>query len=344
LVKAIVKTDRVYGGVKVLDLPVPEIQDDEVLLRVKAASICGSDVHLYRFAPTHHFVQTPIIMGHEYAGVVERVGSKVQGFQPGDRVAAEAVAYCGECRPCKSGKKHLCQSFQIAGMHRAGGFAEYVVVKPHLLHHLPADLHMEHASWVEPTSVVVHAVYDRSRISSDDLVLVTGPGPIGLLAAQVAKVKGATVIVAGVDADEEMRLPMARRLGLHAVNLSKDNLADWLKEYFGRETVDWVVECSGASPVVGQLLGVVEKGSGITFVGLFPKPVQIDDFTTAVRKELDLFTSFSSTPANYEEAMKLLASGEVHVQEMSAPYEVEAAEQAFEDTVARKVLKPVFSF
>lgn len=342
--RAIVKTERQYGGVSVVDLPIPDIADDEVLVRVNVASICGSDVHLYKYSVTHHFVNTPIIMGHEYAGVVEKVGPNARGVSPGDFVAIEAVDYCGRCGPCLHGKKHLCKHFAIAGMHRMGGFAEYAVVRAHLLHPLPLDYPMDRASWVEPTSVVVHAVEDRSRISNGDIVLVTGPGPIGLLAAQVAKAKGATVIVAGADSDEEMRLPIARSLGMHTVNLSTTDTASFLRDEFERDSVDWAIECSGASQVVEPLLNLVEKGTGVTFIGLFAHPVEIQTFTGAVRKELDLLTSFSSTWNNYEAAIRLLYDGVISVEGMTTFYDVDRAVEAFEDTVARTVLKPVFRF
>ncbi|MCL6444309.1 MAG: alcohol dehydrogenase catalytic domain-containing protein [Alicyclobacillus sp.] len=260
--------------------------------------ICGSDIHLYKFSETHHFVQTPIVMGHEYAGIVEKVGALVEDFAAGDAVAVEAVDYCGTCALCRRRKWHLCKRFAIAGMHRTGGFSEYAAVKSRLLHRLPNGFAMQRASWVEPVSVAVHAVEDRSSLTVGDLVLVTGPGPIGLLAAQVAREKGANVIVAGVDSDEELRLPLASKLGFHTVNLSRTDLPTWLKQQFGRDSVDWAIEASGASSVVELLLRVTEKGGGITLIGLFAHPVELYSLTEAVRKELKLLASFSSTPDN----------------------------------------------
>lgn len=341
--KAIVKVERVHGGVQVLELTEPELRAHEVMVRIKNASICGSDLHAYHFSPTHHFIQPPVIMGHECSGEVYKVGSQVQDFQLGDRVVIEAIHYCGECESCRRGKTHLCNQFQIRGMHRDGIFAEYTVVEPKYLHKIPDSLTFEQACLVEPTSVLTHAVYDRSDIRGGDIVLVTGPGPIGLLAAQVVQAAGGVPVVTGIESDEEIRLPIARKLGYHTINLSRETLEGSLQQYFGRKTAHAVVECSGASPVVQQAIEVVAKGGSITLVGLFAKQVEAN-LSVAVRKEISLYASFSSDWANFERAITLLNRGLIKTNDLVSYYQPDDAIQAFEDASAKRVAKPVFQF
>lgn len=341
--KAIVKVERTHGGVKVLDVPKPAVKDDEVLVRIRNASICGSDIHAYHFAPTHHFIQPPVIMGHECSGEIVETGSSVTQFKPGDRVVIEAIIYCGECESCLKGKVHICNSFKIRGMHVDGIFAEYVAVKPNYLHKIPDELSFEKACLVEPVSVLTHAVLDRSDIRSGDLVLVTGPGPIGLLAAQMVRVVGAEAILAGIDSDEEVRLPIARELGFQTINVSNGSLAEAIKDKFGRETVHAVIECSGASGIVQDCIHVTAKGGSITLVGLFAKPVETN-LSIAVRKEISIYASFASNWVNFERAIKLLSQGVIQTDKIILAYSPDEAIQAFEDAIAKKVPKPIFQF
>jgi L-iditol 2-dehydrogenase len=341
--KAIMKVERKRGGIRVADVAPPIPKEDEVLVRIRNASICGSDLHAYQFSPTHHYLQPPVIMGHECAGEVMEVGSAVTDYRPGDRVVIEATVYCGACKSCLQGKYNICDNLQIRGMHRNGFFTEQVAVKPNYLHKIPDTLSFEKACLVEPLAVSTYAVLDRSDIISGDLVLVTGPGPIGLLAAQVVKVMGAEPVVAGIDSDEEVRLPVARKLGFQTINISRQNIPGALSKMFGRETVHSVLECSGASSIVQTSLEVVAKGGSITLVGLFSKPVKAD-LTIAVRKEISITASCVYDWVNFERSIKLLAQGKIHTENLVSYYKPDHAVEAFEDAIAKKVSKPVFSF
>ncbi len=341
--KAIMKVERTHGGIRVEDIAPPTPQAHEVVVRIRNASICGSDVHAYHFSPTHHFIQPPVIMGHECSGEVAEVGADVTDYKPGERVVIEAIDSCGMCEPCLRGKPHICNHFKIRGMHHNGIFTEKVAVRPNDLHKIPDTLSFEKACLVEPTSVLTHAVLDRSDIKAGDLVLVTGPGPIGLLAAQVVKVVGAEPVVAGIDSDENVRLPIARELGFKTINVSKETIPEALKRMYGRDSVQAIVECSGASPIFQTALEVVVKGGSITLVGLFAKPVEAN-LSIAVRKEISIYTSFSSDWVNFERAIKLLDQGMIQTDNLVAYYDPENAVQAFEDAIAKKVPKPVFTF
>jgi L-iditol 2-dehydrogenase len=339
--RAIVKVDRKHGGIRVMDVPMPSPKEDEVLVRIRNASICGSDIHAYHFAPTHHFIEPPVIMGHESSGEVVQIGKAVAGFNRGDRVVIEAINYCGQCESCLRGNPHICNRFQIRGMHRDGIFTEYVAVTPNYIHKIPDSLSFEKACLVEPTSVLTHAVLDRSDIRSGDLVLITGPGPIGLLAAQMVKAVGAEPVVVGIDSDEEVRLPIAKALGYETINVSHQSITDAVRSLYGRDTVHAIVECSGASSIFQNCLEVVAKGGGITLVGLFAKPVEAN-LSIAVRKEISIYTSFASNWLNFERAIKLLDQGVIQTETLVSYYDPDNAIQAFEDAIAKKVPKPVF--
>jgi L-iditol 2-dehydrogenase len=341
--KSISKVERKHGGVEVIDVPVPSINADEVLVKIKYASICGSDVHAFHFAPTHHFIQPPVIMGHECSGEVAEIGEHVTGFTPGDRVVIEAVDYCGKCESCLRGKVHICNHFQIRGMHRDGVFAEYVAVKEQHLHRIPDSLALKDACLVEPTAVLCHGILERSDIKAGDLVMVTGPGPIGLLAAQVIRNIGAEPFIVGIDSDEDIRLPIARDLGFKTINVSHQTVQETLNSIYRRDTVHAVVECSGAPSVFQTSIEVVVKGGSITLIGLFPKRVEAN-LSIAVRKEINIYTSFASTWVDFERAIKLLDEGVIQTSNLVSYYQPEEAIQAFEDAIAKKVPKPVFQF
>ncbi|MEB3103799.1 zinc-dependent alcohol dehydrogenase [Ferviditalea candida] len=341
--KAIVKKEKKFGGIEVTEVPIPDMDHDEVLVRMHHASICGSDIHAYHYAPTHHFIEPPVIMGHEGSGHVEKVGSSVTGFRPGDRVVIEAIQYCGVCESCMKGKRHICNRFQIRGMHRDGVFSEYVAVKAPYLHKFPESLSYAQASLVEPVSVLTHAVLDRSAIGAGDVVLITGPGPIGILGAQMVKIAGAEPVVVGVEADEAVRMPISRSLGIKTINADRESIPEFLIKHYNRETVHAVVECSGAPSAFRTALDLVVKGGNITLVGLFAKLVEAN-LSNAVRKEISIHTSFSSDWENFERAIKLLDRGLFQIDPLVAHYRPDDAIQAFEDAIAKKVPKPMFDF
>ncbi|MET3508205.1 zinc-dependent alcohol dehydrogenase [Halalkalibacter oceani] len=341
--KSIMKTERVYGGIQVVEVEPPVLKADEVLVEIHHASICGSDIHAYQFAPTHHYIQTPVIMGHEAAGRVAEIGSAVTNFDKGDRVVIEAILYCGKCENCLQGKTHLCDDFQVRGMVKDGVFTELVAVSTKYLHKIPSSLSYERACLAEPLAVASHAVLDQSRVRAGDVVLVTGPGPIGLLVAQMVKAVGAEPIVVGIESDEQVRLPVARELGCKTINVSLQSIPEVLKAWHGKETVSHVIECSGAASVFQACLAVTAKGGSITLVGLFSKMVE-GDLTSAIRKEISIFSSCAYDWMNMERAIKLLAQNKMKTEGLVSYYKPEEAINAFEDAIAKKVSKPVFVF
>ena len=209
--KALVLCD--YKQLEIVEVAKPRAAEDELLIRVKACGICGSDVHGYDGSTGRRL--PPIVMGHEAAGVVEEVGSAVSGFRAGDRVTFDSTVFCGRCFFCRRGQVNLCDEREVIGVstpafRRMGAFAEYVAVPARIAYHLPEEMPFAHAALIEAVSVAVHAV-SLTPIALDDTVLVVGAGMIGLLTLQAALLAGAgRVFVIDVD---DTRLQLARDLG-----------------------------------------------------------------------------------------------------------------------------------
>lgn len=339
--KAVVKERREVGAVHLREVAEPRPGPGQALLQVRAATICGSDLHVWDWEPAfHQIMPIPVILGHEFSGVIAELGPGVTGFQVGQRVLSESVVYCGQCRQCRRGETNICTNFQVFGVHRDGGFAEYAVADAKLLHVLPDNLPFERAAVVEPTTVSTHAVFERSGVQPGDLTLVMGPGPIGLLAAQAARVAGARVVVAGAEADVAVRLPLAQRLGFPTVNSQREDLAGALRRLTGRDQVDVVLECSGAPAAVAPALAVLAKGGAMTIVALYPGPVDVD-LSQLVRREHSLVATYCGTWRDTERSIEMIADGRIQVEPLLAHFPFEEAERAFQAALKKEVMKPL---
>jgi L-iditol 2-dehydrogenase len=331
--QALFKAAPEPGALELREVPRPVPAPDEVVVDVAGASICGSDLHIALWHPMARWTRPPVIMGHEFAGVVAEVGSSVAGFQPGDAVAVESVIYCGRCPPCRDGKPHLCDERQLFGLHRPGGLSEAVAVPEHLLHRVPAGLPVEYAALAEPTTVALHAVLLQPP-TPGDTVLVTGPGPIGLLVGRIARAFGARVLISGTESDRAVRLPAAAELGLEVLDPAVP-----LREALDRP-VDLVLESSGSGAAIDDALHVVKHGGTITLIGMPSTSVNLD-LAQALRAEIALRSSYCGTWPDFERALALLADGTVPPAALIAPYALGSAIQAFDDAAAQKVLKPL---
>jgi L-iditol 2-dehydrogenase len=331
--KALFKAAPKPGALELREVPRPVPQPDEVVIDVAGASICGSDLHIALWHPMAQWTKPPVIMGHEFAGVVAEVGSDVVGLHAGDAVAVESVIYCGRCPRCREGKTHICDNRRLFGLHVPGGLAQAVAVPERLVHRLPVGLAPAHAALAEPTTVALHAVLLQPP-SPGDLVLVTGPGPIGLLAGRIARAFGAHVVIAGTPADTATRLPAARALGLEALDPTVP-----LREAFS-QPVDLVLECSGAGAAIDAGLQVIKRGGGITLVGMPSGDVNLD-LAQVLRGEIGLRASYCGTWHDFERALALLADGTVPAEALIAEYPLDRAIDAFDDATAQRVLKPL---
>lgn len=306
--KALVKTALGFGNLEIQDKPEPKPGKDQVKIEVKYAGICGSDIHTYE---GHYKVGVPVTLGHEFAGVVTEVGEGVTEWKVGDRVTSETTYdICGKCGYCKSGDYNLCNRRKGLGTHQDGGFAKYLIARKQSVHKIPDNVDDRSAALTEPLACTLHAI-NKADIYEGDWVLVTGPGPIGLLAAQVAKSRGAKVMITGLESDKK-RLEKAVQLGVDvAVNIQKEDVKQLVHQMTGGWGADVVLECSGAMPAARQGLDLLHKKGKYVQVGLFAQPEVPFDLEKIIQKEICVIGSRSQKPADWEPSLALLKDGKV---------------------------------
>lgn len=295
--------------------PEPEVGDEDVLIRVSACGICGSDVHGMDGSSGRRI--PPVIMGHEAAGVIERVGAEVSGWESGQRVTFDSMLSCGECADCKAGRTNLCESRKVLGVscgdyRQHGAFAEFVSVPQHVLLAIPDGLSMEEACFAEPVSVALHAV-NLVPVKKGDSALVVGAGIIGLLVIQALKAAGCERVIA-VDLDEG-RLKLAKELGASEVMLSDpDAVLEHIRGTTPRgDGVDIAMEVVGISPTVGLAVKSVRKGGAVGLVGNLAAEVQFP-LQAVVTRELSVFGSCASAGGEFAEALAKVAEGTIRVE------------------------------
>lgn len=308
--KALTLTDRNYFEYG--DMPDPSLAEDEVLVAVKACGICGSDIHGMDGSSGRRI--PPIVMGHEAAGEIARVGSQARDWKVGDRVTFDSTVYCGKCSSCREGHVNLCPNRRVLGVscgeyRRNGAFAEYVNIPQHILYALPDGLPYEQAAFAEPVSIALHAV-SRLPLQKGDSAVVVGTGLIGLLVVQALKTKGAGTVIA-VDIDEK-RLQLARELGADATVLSDAQAVDEIRRILGNpDGADHALEVVGFGPTIQIAVASVRKGGHVCCVGNLqaevPFPLQ-----AIVTREISVFGSCASA-GEYGEAIAAIHEGRIQV-------------------------------
>jgi L-iditol 2-dehydrogenase len=294
------------------DFPVPTLQPDEVLVRVRACGICGSDVHGMDGSSGRRI--PPIVMGHEAAGMIAEVGSAVTGWKKGDRVTFDSTVSCGACWYCQRGQINLCENRRVLGVscgdyRRHGAFAEFVAVPQRILYHLPDTLSFEQAAMVEAVSIAVHAV-ERTPLTLNASVAVIGAGMIGLLVVQVLRARGCGKIIA-VDLDEG-KLQFAKRFGAtDAILASEKDLLEKIRTLTSGRGADAAFEVVGLSPTVKTAIDSVRKGGSVTLVGNLKPQVELP-LQAVVTRELTLIGTCGSA-GEYPACLDLIASGKVNV-------------------------------
>lgn len=340
--QALVKAAPLPGHVSIEERPRPEPGSGEIRLRVKAAAVCGSDLQAYRYPAHYHFMQIPVILGHEVVGIVDEIGPDADTFQLGDCVVMESNRYCGVCRHCLHGRTTSCEKARIAGLHFDGGMAVYVVTSARLLHQLPDGLSFREATVAQPLSVVLHGLLDNNiRLPIGGPTVVFGPGIIGNLAAQALAALGAsTVIVVGIDADEEVRLPLARKLGFVTANYRRDDLQALLAKHGAPHGVELVVECSGAPTTSATGIELLDKNGQLLLLGIAKEP-ELLPVRHIVRREIAVLGSYTSAWHNYEQALALIHDGSILLESLLVDYPLSEGVTAFKDTLDSQVMKPV---
>ena len=308
--KALVLTE--YNCLKYMDVPEPSIGPEEVLVEVKACGICGSDVHGVDGSTGRRI--PPIIMGHEAAGVVARVGTAVSGLRPGDRVTFDSMICCGRCPFCRQGASNLCDRRQVLGVscpefRREGAFAELVAVPQHIVYPLPPELSFERAAMAEPLSVAVHAV-NRLQLRLGETAVVFGAGIIGLLAIQALRAAGCGRLFA-VDVRQE-RLELAQRLGADcALCAQGSDVAAEIRRLTGGTGADVAIEAVGVPQTVAQAINSVRKGGRVALVGNVSPQAELP-LQAVVTREVTLLGCCASA-GEYPACLEMIARGRIDV-------------------------------
>ena len=295
------------------DFPDPAAGDDDVLVRVKACGICGSDVHGFTGKTGRRI--PPLIMGHEAAGIVERLGKNVSGFKKGDRVCFDSTVYCNKCEACRAGLFNRCDKRQVLGVSvpefkRHGAFAEYVAVPWWIVSKIPDELSFVHAALLEPASIGTHAA-NRAPMSNIDTVVVIGAGTIGLFILQAARLRGAAKVIA-VDINE-FRLNIAKKLGAdQLINPLKSDLSEAILQETEGKGANVTLDAVGYAKTFANAVSVTRMGGHVVAVGNLEKKAEFD-LQQLIAKEHTFIGSYASS-GEFSDCIKLVASGKINVE------------------------------
>jgi len=340
--KAVVKYAEGKGNIELRDVPEPQPAADEVKIKVEAAGICGSDLHIFNWdigIPT----KVPFIIGHEFSGIITEVGKGVTRFNGGERVTAEnSRVTCGHCRYCMTGSYNLCKERRATGYAYDGAFASHCVVPQERVHLLPDNVDFITAALSDPSACVYHAVQELTGIDAGDVILITGAGAMGLFSVQYVKANGGIAIITGLDKDRK-RLELAKELGADvAVVVPTENLDDIVMDMTGGSGVDVALECSGAESAANQCLNLLRRQGKYTQIGIFGHPVSFD-MDKVLYGEIKVIGSFSQKFTAWKEAIKLFSQGKILAKPLVTDMlPLEKWEEGFQRCFDGRAIKVVF--
>ncbi len=316
MMKAVVKYDNVAGATEVREVPVPTIGQDDVLVETAYIGICGSDPHMHHNKVSYK-VNVPLILGHEFAGTIAQVGANVKGWKVGDRVTSETHAdFCGKCVMCRTNNYHVCRERKGYGFQIDGAFAKYVKVPSRILHKVPDNVSLKEASLTEPFCVAYSSLVKHSPLKPGDLVVIIGPGPIGLLCTKMASILGASdIVVIGTDGDDA-RMEIAKKLGATmTINSSKQDPVSIIMGMRDGYGADLVVDAAGFSPTLKLSLDVVRPCGQINKIGWGPGPVGFS-LDQLISKAVALQGTFSHNWDVWEKCLVLMGERTVDLSEI----------------------------
>lgn len=346
-VKALVKTQKGKGFLEVREVPDPVIASNEVLIEVKACGVCGTDLHIYEDEFPYY---PPVILGHEFAGIIKEVGANVTEWRVGDHVVGEPhTKACGRCYLCRTGNPQVCIAKRSPGWGIDGAFAPLMKFPdPHLLHRIPSDMSFRAAALVEPLANVVTDIVLTKVIVPGDVVVVAGPGPIGIMAALVAKQSGAgRVVVVGTNDDEQLRLSLCRTMPQIdlVLNVQKDDVAAAVNSLTGGKGCDVFIEASGAAPAIAMGAKLVKKLGTISAIGLTGKERIEFPYDAMMMKSISYVFNISTKYESWDRSIRLLAEGLIpHERIVTHSSAIGDWKNVFDELLARRALKAVFEF
>lgn len=335
--KALVKEGPGENGVTLKCVAEPRVKAGQVKIKVHAAGICGTDLHIVKDEYKSNY---PVILGHEYSGIIEEVGDDVTALQAGDKVVSlTAAVTCGHCQYCYAGLLMLCDQRQSIGSGVNGAMTEYLIVPAHLVFKLPEGVSLDEAALCEPLACVVRAVIERATVKAGDYVLVSGPGAIGNLTMQVAIASGGKVVVTGTAADKS-RLELASQLGAVAtIIVDQEDVNQRVQEVTHGNGFDVAFECAGAAASAQSCLQLLKKAGLFVQVALYGKKIEFDH-DLALVKEISITNSFASERTSWEKTLCLLQNKQVNVVPLiSAKFPLAQWEEAFEMAIKKEGYK-----
>lgn len=298
------------GEIEFHEVPIPDIGEEEVLIRIHMIGVCGSDIHVYH--GTHPFTQYPVTQGHEVSGEIIAVGDKVKELTIGQRVTVEPQVVCGKCYPCRHGKYNLCEELKVMGFQTQGMASTYFAVDQSKVTPLLPGMSFEEGAMIEPLAVAVHAIRRAGDVKGKDIT-VLGAGPIGNLVAQAAKGLGARKVMLTDVSDYRLQLAQ-EKCGIDVVVNTKDkNFGEALIETFGPDKADVIYDCAANDITMGQAIQYARKGSTIILVGVYAGMANVD-LAVLNDHELDLNTTMMYRHEDYVLALELVAEKKVRLQ------------------------------
>lgn len=303
------------GEITFREIPVPEVQADQVLVKIRRIGICGSDIHVYH--GEHPYTSYPVTQGHEVSGKIVRVGEYVRDLQEGQKVTIEPQVFCGRCYPCLHGRYNLCENLKVMGFQTTGTASEYFAVDASKVTLLPEEMSYDEGAMIEPLAVTVHAARRFPDLKGAKCV-VLGCGPIGILLIQSLKALGASEVMATDISDK--RLALAKELGAdHVFNTSREDFARALVDTFGRDKADVIYDCAGNDTTMDQAIQNARKGSTIILVAVFAKRANVD-LAKLNDSELDLNTSMMYRHEDYVDAICLVNEGKIRLRPLMSSH------------------------
>lgn len=308
------------------EIDIPEVGDDEVLIKIKKIGICGSDIHVYH--GTHPFTSYPVTQGHEVSGEVVEVGKNVSKVKAGDRVTIEPQVRCGKCYPCRHGKYNLCEELKVMGFQTTGTASEYFKAPELNVTKLPDDMDYSKGAMIEPLAVAVHAI-SRAGDIRGKRVSVIGAGPIGNLVAQSAKAMGAERVMLSDVSD--YRLSLGKKVGIDAVyNTRESDYNEDLIDCFGPDKADIIYDCAGNDITMNSAIRSARKGSTIILVAVYAGMANVD-LAVLNDHELDLNTTMMYRHEDYEKAIELVKEKKIDLESlMSNTFPFNEYQKAYE--------------
>ena len=325
------------GKIEFHDIPIPELAQNDVLVKIMRIGVCGSDIHVYH--GKHPYTDYPVTQGHEVSGKIEKIGSGVKNLKPGDKVTIQPQVVCDQCYPCTHGKYHICDNLKVMGFQTTGAGSEFFVVDSEKIIKLPDDMTYEQGAMIEPCAVAVHAVSRGGDINGFN-VIVLGAGPIGNLVGQTAKALGAKAVMIADLSD--FRLKIAKEVGIDfIINPTKQDLSEEIVKAFGSNKADLIIECVGANETIDAAIENARKGSDIIIVGVFGDKPAVD-LGFVQDRELRLIGTLMYQTEDYIKSIELVNSNKLSLEPLMTihfPFEDYSKAYKFIDDKKDKVLK-----